>query len=124
MSEEYVDAAKILSTLSECRRSRVGAVLVGVNGSVIGMGWNHIRDEGMSCQAGDCPRGRMSYEDVPMSTPFTGDGACFAEHAEQHALRNATADVRGATMYVSRAPCAGCAEAMREAGLKAVHYEV
>lgn len=89
-------------------------------GEVISVGFNHVDGEG-TCTGGDCPRGRMSYEQVPQSTPFSGDGACIAEHAEEMALRLANEPVVGLTMYITREPCAGCAAKLTDAG---VHYEV
>jgi len=51
----------------------------------------------------------------PGSSYDTGPGACIASHAEQNALADVTAPERlkGATMYVTEEPCAGCVRQVR-----------
>lgn len=55
-------------------------------------------------------------EAVPPGSSYdTGPGACIASHAEQNALADVTAPERlkGATMYVTEEPCAGCVRQVR-----------
>lgn len=52
---------------------------------------------------------------APGSSYDTGPGTCIASHAEQNALADVTSPerLRGATMYVTEEPCAGCVRQVR-----------
>lgn len=93
---------------ADCRRRQVGAVLVGTCGSVHGIGWNALPDG--SCTAGECPRGLLSYDEVPASSDYRGN--CVAVHAEVRAIREAGAHALCGTMFITDEPCPGCQEAM------------
>lgn len=93
---------------ADCRRRQVGAVLVGTCGSVHGIGWNALPVG--SCTAGECPRGLLSYDEVPASSDYTGN--CTAVHAEVRAIREAGVHALCGTMFITDEPCPGCQEAM------------
>ena len=61
----------------------------------------------------------MSYQDVQANQGYdeAGPGSCKAIHAEMNALIYARASVVGATLYVTRAPCPGCAKHIEAAGI-------
>ena len=98
---------------ADCSRRRVGAVLA-LNGVVVGKGHNALPRG--SCEMGDCPRGKLSYEEQPADVGYEKSG-CFSEHAEEAALREAGERARGAVIYVSEMPCPRCAKALRDAGV-------
>lgn len=100
---------------ADCRRRKIGCVLVGDHG-VIAVGHNRLLHG--SCEAGDCPRGRMSYDALPALSPYIGN--CDAVHAETSALMMAWAQgvlqsVREA--FVTADPCPQCERALRECGV-------
>ena len=90
---------------ADCRRRQVGAVVTDAYAKVVGVGWNGLREG--SCGAGDCPRGRLTYDEMPA---FTGYVASDCLHAEDSALMAAGERARGGTIYVTCEPCPGCAE--------------
>lgn len=109
---------RLMTTLqdADCRRRRVGAVLV-LAGEVIGTGHNAL-PEG-SCTAGECPRGWLSYAVQPASTGYAATG-CTAVHAEDRALQRARAaghPTKGAICLVTATPCPGCERKLRAAGV-------
>lgn len=101
-----------LQQTADCRRRRVGAILVHTDtGRIVGRGWNALPPQGGSCQDGACPRGLLSYAEQPA---FTGYGAtgCTAIHAEIRAIREADANGRlysgELTCFVTATPCYEC----------------
>jgi dCMP deaminase len=90
---------------SNCSRSRVGAVVASADGlSLLSVGYNSTAEH--------CPRGSLSYAELPQVSPFEGAGQCTAVHAEVAAVRKAGGweNLRGATVYVTREPCSACWE--------------
>jgi dCMP deaminase len=70
---------------------------------------------------GACPRGQMSTSDIlPGSSYDTGAGACIALHAEQNAIIRAGKNCRGATLYLTDAPCDGCSRLIKGSGIARV----
>lgn len=128
---------------ADCTRRKVGAVIIEpVRHRIIGAGYNGAEPGGPSCLKGECPRGRhyqTSLGTLPDGGPWlssvcacgnpwpcadavppgssydTGPGTCIASHAEQNALADVTSPerLRGATMYVTEEPCAGCVRQIR-----------
>ena len=98
---------------ADCRRRRVGAVAVDNAGRVLSVGWNGL-DDG-SCLEGACPRGRLSYEELPPNSSYAGN--CSAIHAEESALR-ATEKCR--TLYVTEVPCPQCEVLIEDDGCDVV----
>lgn len=106
---------------ADCSRRRVAAVLVN-DGWVCGVGHNTL-PEG-SCIGGDCPRGRMSYEEQPADVGYEKSG-CTSTHAEAMAISQAGALARGSIAYVTEWPCPGCAALLEKAGItKVIKVEV
>ena len=100
-------------SLADCSRRKVGAALV-LNGIIVGKGHNELREG--SCQEGDCPRGKMSYEEQPPDVGYEASG-CFSVHAEESALAQAGSRAVGALAYVSEWPCPRCERALKDAGI-------
>jgi len=99
---------------ADCSRRKVGAV-VTVFRTVVGQGANML--PAGSCLGGDCPRGRMTYEEQPKDVDYAASG-CTSTHAEVAAIRQAGLFAGpGAMLWVTEDPCPGCAEAIKEAGI-------
>lgn len=109
--DEYgLNGARWAATRADCTRRKVGAVIMDAEHRIVATGYNGGYPGGPSCLAGECPRGRMSTEEVaPGSSYDTGAGSCVALHAEQNALLRASWDeMKGSTLYVTHEPCEGC----------------
>jgi dCMP deaminase len=134
--EYFVSIAHAVALRADCSRRRVGAVLVSPDHRVISTGYNGSPPGGPSCLEGECPRGRhyLPYDSpgfctcgepwpcaegvAPGSSYDTGAGACIANHAEGNALLYAGAsNCAGATLYITDAPCGGCARLISGVGI-------
>ena len=115
-----VDPAQVLPILhaarnaADCNRRHVGAVVVDGYGRLIGVGWNGLRDG--SCSRGECPRGKLSYGEMPAFSSYSGN--CAALHAEDSAIRMAGPRCEGGTIYVTCPPCPECEEIIEANGLR------
>lgn len=108
----FLAIATAVAARADCTRRMVGAVIVRADHTIVSTGYNGAASGLPGClTAGACPRGQKSMEEVaPTSSYDTGAGTCIALHAEQNALLRASWDeMQGATMYVTCAPCDGCA---------------
>ncbi len=80
--DEYgLSGAKWARTRGDCTRRRVGALILGADHRVIGVGYNGYEAGGKSCLKGECPRGRhyqVSGADLPGHWWDTGD--CYSCH--------------------------------------------
>lgn len=132
--------AQAVAARADCTRRKVGAVLIGTDHRIISTGYNGSPPGGPSCLLGQCPRGRH-YEKInrdsfpstecacsaawpcaeaarEYSSYDTGPGVCIALHAEQNAILYADPGRRqGSTMYVTCAPCDGCARLISGVGI-------
>lgn len=54
----HLDGTRWLAQMGDCTRRQVGALIVGPDKRIWGMGYNGARPGGKSCLKGDCPRGR------------------------------------------------------------------
>jgi dCMP deaminase len=123
--EHFLFIAEAVSGRADCRRRKVGAVVVKEN-RIKSTGYNGSPPGGKSCLAGQCPRGLKSKaEVVPGSSYDTGAGSCIALHAEQNALLYASPDDRkGATLYLTDQPCEGCWRMIQGSGIARVVYGI
>lgn len=106
----FLEISKAVALRADCTRRQVGAVIVRPDRTIVATGYNGSPAGGPSCLLGECPRGRMSTDEVaPGSSYDTGAGACVALHAEQNALLRASWDeMQGSTLYCTDKPCGGC----------------
>lgn len=116
----FLGIAEAVSARGDCRRRRVGAVLVRGDRTIAATGFNGSEPGGPSCLRGECPRASSGVE--PGSSYDTGVGACVAIHAESNACAYAREDTTGYTMYVTCAPCAGCVRTMKAHRLRAAYW--
>lgn len=105
---------KELRRQADCSRRQVGCVLVR-DGQVVGRGSNGL--PAGSCTGGDCPRGRLSYEEQPAFVGYAETG-CTSVHAEVAAITDAGDLASGSVAYVTCPPCDGCAAALKAAGVR------
>lgn len=136
--DEYgLGMAAAASVRGDCRRRRVGAVVLDANHRIAGAGYNGHEPGGPSCLAGDCPRGRHYYvapgpatllprcgcgdrwpcpeAAAPGSSYDTTANPCRAVHAEMNAILDVSDRRRldRATLYVTTEPCQGCRNIIR-----------
>ena len=110
------------SSRADCSRSKVGAILMLEDHSIVGMGYNGSPPGGPSCLAGECPRGRIAYKDLPPDAAYdTGGGLCIALHAEMNVLLRASwQQMWESTLYTTREPCHICWSLIKGTGIKRV----
>ncbi len=112
----FLGIALAVSTRADCRRAQYGAVIVTPDRRIVATGYNGSPAGGLSCLAGQCPRGlvggahnRADYSD------------CIALHAEQNAVAHSYGRTVGATIYINgptpRPPCDMCAKLIAAAGI-------
>ncbi|MDR0366581.1 MAG: dCMP deaminase family protein [Bifidobacteriaceae bacterium] len=117
--EYFLGIARAVAARAKCVRRRVGAVLV-VDRRIIATGYNGAAPGRPDCLEGACPRGQLSYDQVPGLGDYDRPGSpgfCVAIHAELNALLFATRDTAGATAYITDPPCPGCRKALAAAGV-------
>lgn len=117
--EYFLGIAEAVSRRSDCERSKVGAVVVGTDRRIRGTGYNGAPAGQPGCAT--CPRRTSTV--APGSDYDQGNGRCVAVHAEANALLYCDrADLHGATLYITRAPCSGCQKLIDAAGVARVIY--
>ena len=113
-------AARDLAGLSNCTRRKVGAILVNSDNKVIGEGYNGVSSGEIHCDQGGCPRGLLTYDEVPKDADYN-QYPCAAIHAEHNAILLAGAErARGGTIYITDEPCPQCATLIKHVGIERV----
>lgn len=117
--ETFSEIARTWSRRSTCSRRKVGAVLVK-DKKVIGNGYNGAPTGLPHCTDGGCPRGQLSYADVPADSDYN-QFPCVAIHAEHNAILQAgAANARGAVLYCTAPPCGQCTALIRQVEIAGV----
>lgn len=109
--DEYgLGLAHAASVRADCTRRKVGAVLMASDHSIVATGYNGGRSKGLSCLKGECPRGRLSHDQLAADSPYDkGVGVCISLHAEWNVmLRASWEQLNGSTLYVTTEPCHIC----------------
>ena len=104
----FMGLAAHMAGWSEDRDRYVGAVIVGPGHEVRASGYNGL------------PRG-VSDRDDSRFDRASGTKFFWIEHAERNAIYNAArsgAALDGCTIYVTRFPCADCARAVIQSGIR------
>lgn len=110
-----LDIAKAVAARADCTRRKVGAVLLDQHNRVVSTGYNGYPSGSKGCLSGGCPRGQLTYEELP---PYGSYDNCHALHAEENAALYADPDRRrGGTMYITDKPCDNCERLLRGLGL-------
>lgn len=109
MTDVLMWQARAISTRGTCSRRQVGAVIADKYGVAIGSGYNGAVRGLPHCEGHD------DYKPCEVS-----------EHAERNAIYSAArhgVPIEGLSMYVTDAPCHGCARAIIQSGIVSVTYE-
>lgn len=115
--EDYLDLAQLYADkLSGCVKVAVGAVIVK-DERIISLGAN--RGVPDLCHSRGCYRVEKYGDD---SKSHRNPEDCRAIHSEIDALSNLREAAAGATIYVTRYPCEGCAKAIVSSGIREVVY--
>lgn len=101
----YMQIAKTLSQLSTCNRLKVGAVLLGYDGSVVGTGYNGSLPGLTHCDEASCNVSQRCLR---------------TRHAERSALDYSQGVV--AKCYVTHEPCVRCTQDLIARGCREVYY--
>lgn len=117
--EYFLGFAKSAALRADCTRRKVGAVIVNLDHRIVGTGYNGASAGRLGCLDGGCPRGLLSYDEVPPYSDYsTGPGRCVSNHAEVNAIIYAGRDrCLGGTIYSTEEPCYDCWKDILAAGL-------
>lgn len=111
----FLSLAEQVAERTDCRRSKVGAVLVDHEHRIVGTGYPGTAPGEPGCLDGACPRGLLSNEEC---APLTAYDNCISVHAEANALLNSDRSrYEGGTIYVTREPCHWCYKLIKAAGI-------
>lgn len=113
----FLMIAKAASARADCRRRKVGCVIVDRWRRVVSTGYNGAPAGQRGCLAGGCPRGLLSYEELAEHGSYDN---CVSIHAEANALLYAHQSVRGFTAYVTDDPCPACRKLLVGAGIERI----
>lgn len=126
--EYFLEVSRSIASRADCRRRKVGAVLV-YNNRILGTGYNGTRNSGdLGCLHGACPRGNLTYDQCP---EYSGYSNCTSVHAEVNCIKNTeyflgrrklTRLLPSCIMYVTDRPCDDCVACLKDAGLLYVVY--
>lgn len=104
--KRMMDMAKLAASWSKDRGRKVGCVIVAPDNAILSTGFNGF------------PRGVNDDIEERHERPAKYK---FAEHAERNAIYNAARHgikLEGATIYIPWYPCADCARAVVQSGIK------
>ncbi len=110
-NEYFMGIALLSGKRSKDPQTQVGACLVNADNRIVGIGYNGL------------PRG--CQDDV---FPWEREGSFletkypYVVHAEQNAILNATAPLKGCRLYVSLFPCHECAKYIIQSGITDIYY--
>ncbi len=120
-----LQVARAVAARADCTRRQVGAVVMDDEGRIVSTGYNGAPAGEPGCASdGACPRGRLTYAEQPGKEGYeSGDSRCVALHAEVNAVVYAGRErCKGATIYVTDAPCYLCELVIKAAGIaRTVH---
>lgn len=111
--------AETVATRADCTRAQVGSVLLSRTHRVLSVGYNGLPAGIPGCAtAGNCPRGKLTVDQCARDSNYAN---CAATHAERNAIEHADpAELRGATLFVTREPCPSCWTLIRASGIARV----
>jgi len=87
---------------------------------VISLGYNGTQAGEVNCSDGGCPRGALTYDELPAYGSYSN---CKGFHAEVNAIIDAHRrgmSVEDCTIYVTFAPCSDCSRFIEESGITRV----
>ena len=111
-SSIFMSMCYLLAESSEDPRTKIGAVIVGPKGDIKSSGWNGL------------PRG---IRNTVSSRTLTPNKQYWFVHAELNAILNAGRNgisLKDCTIYCTAFPCHNCAQAIVQAGIVSVVYDL
>jgi dCMP deaminase len=113
----FLNIAAETARRSNCVRRQHGAVIVHKR-RICSTGYNGPPSGHAHCDVGACPRARSE------AVSGWGHDNCIAIHAEANAILYSSPEEReGATIYITGAPCFGCAKLIANSGISEVVTE-
>jgi dCMP deaminase len=103
----YMAVAEQVASWSKDPNTKVGAVIVDLDGKIVATGYNGF------------PRG---VKDLPERYDIQAVKYAYVVHAELNAILNATQCLNDTILYVTLSPCRECAKAIIQSGIKMVIY--
>jgi dCMP deaminase len=121
----YMKVARLFAEHSSAKRKKVGAVIVK-DDRIISIGYNGM-PAGWNNDCEDLVVYRKEIEPSVFNNELTHEWKTKPEvlHAESNAiakLAKSTESGKGATMFVTCAPCLECAKLIYQAGIKEIYY--
>ncbi len=127
----FLDAAEVFARRGTCSRAQVGCVIVDEHQRVVATGYNGALPGARHCshveETVDTYDGAtlVHVERTGKYTDMEHGHCSNALHAEANAIAHAAAAgvaLRGATAYVTHAPCRPCYQLLRAAGVVGIVY--
>lgn len=106
--ELFMSMVYLIAMKSKDNHTHIGAVVVDKNHKIRSLGYNGF------------PRGINDNKSWRQEKP---EKYFWFEHAETNALHNRDLSLEGCVMYTNGIPCADCARAIIQSGLKEVVYD-
>jgi len=106
--EVYMNLVYLIASLSKDKRTHLGAVVIGPDGEIRSTGYNGFV--------------RGANDNVP-ERQEKPEKFYWMEHAERNSIYNATLNgvsLKGCIMYTNGVPCADCARAIIQSGIKEI----
>lgn len=111
LDKYFMEVAKLTSNLSYARRTKVGAVVTKDN-RIISVGFNGVPSGFPNNCEDEMPDGSLITKNIVVHAEM--NALCFCAKTE--------IESEGATIYLTLSPCANCALAMIQSGIKRVVY--
>jgi dCMP deaminase len=115
LAQAYMDTARIFAELSHARRLHVGAIVVK-DDRIISIGYN-----GMPTGWDNNCEDLIQYSDDTV-TLKTKPEVLHAERNALDKLAKGNEGGRGATMFITHAPCLECSKSIHGAGITQIYY--
>ena len=116
--EVFLEVAKTIATMSWAEKKQVGCVIVK-DKRIIATGYNGTP----SSMDNQCEVFHKHLPDRANANKLVTKPSVI--HAEMNAILNAGlhgVSCKGATMYITLAPCGGCAKHIIQAGIEKIYY--
>lgn len=110
--EYFMGVALLSAKRSKDPNTKVGACIINSKKRIIGIGYNGFP---MGCDDSEFPWESKSESALDTKYPYV-------VHAEANAILNSSANLEGATVYVSLFPCNDCAKLIIQSGIKKIIY--
>lgn len=110
----FMGVADLAAQRSKDPRTQVGACIVDARKRIIATGYNGMPN---------CDNNDECFPWTHDAPHCTDTKYPYVVHAEVNALVNAVADVRGASMYVTKFPCNECAKLICQMGIERVVFK-